>query len=81
MNRPYEMPFYPAPPLIGIVLNLILAGVLVEYLIRTDFLALMLSAAWILLGGIAYLGLNRLRTEPTRVPTGTDTDITPEIED
>ena len=81
MNRPYEMPFYPAPPLIGIVLNLILAGVLVEYLIRTDLLALVLSAAWILLGGIAYLGLNRLRTEPARVPTGTDTDITPEAED
>ena len=81
MNRPYEMPFYPAPPLIGIVLNLILAGVLVEYLIRTDFLALVLSAAWILLGGIAYLGLNRLRAEPARIPTDGDTEITPEVED
>ncbi len=27
MNRPYEMPFYPAPPIIGIALNLILTGV------------------------------------------------------
>ncbi|PSP81246.1 amino acid transporter [Halobacteriales archaeon QS_4_69_225] len=81
MNRPYEMPLYPAPPLIGIVLNLILAGVLVEYLIRTDLLALMLSAAWILLGGIAYLGLNRLRAEPARIPTDGDTEITPEVED
>ncbi|WP_204281215.1 hypothetical protein, partial [Proteus mirabilis] len=32
MNRPYEMPFYPAPPIIGIALNLILTGVLIEFL-------------------------------------------------
>jgi APA family basic amino acid/polyamine antiporter len=81
MNRPYEMPFYPAPPLIGVALNLILAGVLVEYLIRTDPLALVLSAAWILLGGIAYFALNRLRAQPNRGPTDADTEITPEAED
>ncbi|TKX51881.1 amino acid transporter, partial [Halorubrum sp. SS7] len=46
MHRPYEMPFYPAPPLIGIALNLVLTGVLVEYLLRTDPLALGLSAGW-----------------------------------
>ncbi|MDY6780078.1 MAG: APC family permease, partial [Halobacteria archaeon] len=26
MNRPYEMPYYPVPPVLGIVLNLLLAG-------------------------------------------------------
>nr|WP_276298095.1 APC family permease [Halomicroarcula sp. ZS-22-S1] len=64
MNRPYEMPFYPAPPVIGIVLNLVLTLVLVEFLVRTDPLALALSAAWIGLGVVTYFGLNRLRTEP-----------------
>jgi APA family basic amino acid/polyamine antiporter len=75
MNRPYEMPFYPAPPLIGIALNLILTAVLVEYLLRTDPLALVLSVTWILLGGVAYLALNRLRTPSGRAQTGTDTEI------
>ncbi|MEF8863218.1 MAG: amino acid permease, partial [Haloarculaceae archaeon] len=58
MNRPYEMPYYPVPPVLGILLNLLLTGVLVRYLIRTDPLALALSAGWILLGVVAYLGLN-----------------------
>ena len=56
------MPYYPAPPIIGIVLNLVLTGVLVEYLIRTDPLALGLSVGWILLGGAAYLALKRIRS-------------------
>jgi amino acid transporter len=55
MTRPYEMPLYPLPPVIGIVLNLVLTGVLVEYLVRTDPLALALSAGWILLGLVAYV--------------------------
>jgi len=62
MTRPYEMPYYPAPPLIGIALNLVLAGVLVEYLIRTDPLALALSAGWIVLGVAVYAALERRRT-------------------
>jgi amino acid transporter len=62
MTRPYEMPYYPIPPILGIVLNLVLTGVLVRYLIRTDPLALGLSAGWILLGVLAYVGLNRTRT-------------------
>lgn len=80
MNRPYEMPFYPAPPLIGIALNLLLTGVLVEFLIRTDPLALGLSVGWILLGGVAYVSLNRVRTQPERDPD-TDITMTPEAED
>jgi APA family basic amino acid/polyamine antiporter len=80
MNRPYEMPFYPAPPLIGAGLNLVLTGVLVEYLLRTDPLALGLSVGWILLGVVAYAGLRRRRAS---VSDGQDTDepITPEAED
>jgi APA family basic amino acid/polyamine antiporter len=81
MNRPYEMPFYPAPPLIGVALNLILTGVLVEYLLRTDPLALALSAAWVLLGVISYVALNRLKSPQDREATATDTTITAEAED
>ncbi|WP_336136008.1 APC family permease [Natronomonas amylolytica] len=81
MNRPYKMPFYPAPPLIGIALNLLLTGVLVEYLLRTDRLALALSAAWILFGGAVYLALNRSQAQPDPGSTETDTEITPEAED
>jgi amino acid transporter len=80
MHRPYEMPFYPAPPLIGVALNLLLTVVLVEYLIRTDPLALGLSVGWILLGGVAYAVLNRVRTEPQR-DDGTDIEMTPEVDD
>jgi amino acid transporter len=73
MRRPYEMPFYPAPPLIGIALNLVLTGVLAVYLVRTDPLALALSVGWIALGGVAYLVLNRIRTD-TGQRDSTDTD-------
>ena len=60
MARPYELPYYPVPPLLGIALNLLLTGVLVVYLLRTDVLALLLSVGWIGLGVLAYYGLSRL---------------------
>ena len=80
LNRPYEMPYYPAPPIIGIVLNLVLTGVLVEYLIRTDPLALGLSVGWILLGGAAYFALKRIRSAPDVDETveGDETAVRPE---
>ena len=80
MARPYEMPFYPAPPVIGIVLNLVLTGVLVVFLVRTDPLALGLSAGWLLLGGVAYLGLRRYTgpAEPDLSETGTEMTEEPE---
>jgi APA family basic amino acid/polyamine antiporter len=81
MNRPYEMPYYPIPALLGIVLNLILAGVLVEYLIRTDPLALIFSVAWIVLGGLVYAGLNRLKARTDRGTTESDVEVTPTAED
>jgi len=81
MNRPYKMPYYPAPPLLGIVLNLILVAVLVEYLIRTDPLALILSVAWILLGGLVYLALDRLKADPNRGAIRDEAEVTPKAED
>nr|WP_244605369.1 APC family permease [Halorhabdus rudnickae] len=65
MNRPYEMPYYPVTPILGIALNTLLAGVLIVYLITTDPLALGLSVGWLALGGIAYLALNRSRSDGT----------------
>jgi amino acid transporter len=70
MTRPYEMPFYPIPPILGIVLNLVLTGVLVRFLIQTDPLALVLSVAWILLGVVAYVALDRYRDSPETGITG-----------
>jgi len=78
MNRPYKMPFYPAPPVIGVVLNLVLTAVLVEYLIRTDPLALGLSVGWILLGGAVYIGLNRMESQPTDEPAAETTTENPQ---
>lgn len=78
MNRPYELPYYPAPPVLGIVLNLLLTGVLVRYLWRTDRLALLLSAAWIVLGVVAYYAIGRTdrtdRGAGEADVTGRDTD-------
>jgi amino acid transporter len=54
MNRPYEIPYYPAPPILGVLLNLLLTLVLVEYLLGEDPLALFLSIGWIVLGTLIY---------------------------
>ncbi|MFB6090430.1 MAG: APC family permease [Halobellus sp.] len=80
LNRPYEMPYYPIPPILGIVLNLILTGVLVRYLIQTDQTALLLSVAWILLGGAVYVALNRYRTSTADASAEPD-DAEPIAED
>jgi len=70
MNRPYEMPFYPLPPILGILFNVVLTIVLVAYLVGTDPVALALSAGWIALGVLAYYGLRRRgrETEPSIEP-------------
>jgi APA family basic amino acid/polyamine antiporter len=81
MNRPYKMPFYPVPPILGIVLNAVLTVVLVQYLIRTDPLALGLSVGWIALGGIAYWALNRPETTTEETEIEPRTDTPPEIND
>lgn len=65
MTRPFEMPFYPAIPVLGILLNLVLAYVL----LRNDPFTLVLGLSWIALGGLVYLLLHwhastRTDTEP-----------------
>ncbi len=54
MTRPYTVPFYPIPPLLGIVLNGILTVVLVVFILRTDPLALLLSAGWLGAGVVIF---------------------------
>jgi len=54
MHRPYTMPYYPIPPLLGIAANLLLAGVLVVTLVRTDPLAIGLSVGWLVVGALAF---------------------------
>ncbi len=65
MNRPYEIPYYPVPPILGIVLNGLLAVVLISFLVQTDLLALLLSAGWLVAGGLMYVALNRFRDRGT----------------
>ncbi len=77
MNRPYTMPFYPVPPIMGILLNLLLTVVLGWYLLRTDPRALVLSGGWLVAGALTYLlvirpGNDRSHTEIE------STDPTPE---
>jgi amino acid transporter len=74
MNRPYTMPYYPIPAILGIVLNAVLTVVLVAFLIEQDPLALVLSVGWIVLGVVAYFALNAVRSPATQ-GAGTDTTI------
>ena len=78
MNRPYEMPYYPIPAVLGIVLNLGLAVVLISFLVRTDPLALLLSVGWILAGIVAYAAVQVGGAETSQQ---TDTTIPEEGDD
>jgi amino acid transporter len=74
MNRPYELPYYPIPPLVGIALNSLLTVVLVWHLVGSDPLAVGLSVGWILLGGAAYAVYTHVQGDPE---SGGSTDDTP----
>lgn len=65
MNRPYEIPYYPIPPILAILLNATLAVVLIGFLIQTDLLALLLSAGWLVAGAVMYVALNKYRARGT----------------
>jgi len=52
LSRPYELPFYPIPPVLGIVLNLLL-GLFIDPIIWG------MGVAWLALGGGVYLLLAR----------------------
>jgi len=54
LQRPYELPFYPIPPILGIVLNLLLG-------LFIDPMTWGLAMGWLVVGGVAYLGWSRLR--------------------
>ncbi|MFT4922957.1 MAG: APA family basic amino acid/polyamine antiporter, partial [Haloarculaceae archaeon] len=79
MNRPYEMPYYPIPAVLGIALNLLLTLVLVGFLVLNDPTALLLSAGWILAGGLAYVALRRAGGESAE--DARDTPIAQEVDD
>jgi amino acid transporter len=74
MHRPYTMPYYPIPPILGIVANAVLAIVLVGVLLQSDPLAIGLSVGWLALGGVAYLLLKWLGAteDATDKPTATE---------
>ncbi|MFW5929007.1 MAG: APC family permease [Halobacteriota archaeon] len=55
MNRPYEMPFYPVPPLLGIVFNVGIGG----FLLYRDPITGVLALAWMALGVLVYLSLKK----------------------
>lgn len=59
MRRPFEMPFYPAIPILAIVLNLVLA----YFLLRDDPYTLVLGLGWIAIGGLVYAALQWRWTE------------------
>ncbi|WP_263840748.1 APC family permease [Salinibacter sp.] len=59
MRRPFEMPFYPAIPILAILLNLVLA----YFLLRDDPYTLVLGLGWIAIGGLVYAALQWRRTE------------------
>ena len=59
MNRPYEIPYYPIPPILAIAFNAILAVVLIGFLIQTDLLALILSIGWLAAGAVMYVALDK----------------------
>ncbi|MBX0295814.1 APC family permease [Haloarcula nitratireducens] len=73
LRRPFEVPFYPATPILGIVLNLLLGAFI-------DLTTWALAIGWLIVGAVVYLLLSRRRGEPA-VPTGEpETEISePEV--
>jgi amino acid transporter len=70
LSRPFEMPLYPAMPVVGIALNLLLAAFISP-------LTWAIALGWLLFGGAVYLGLGRLRGSEE---FGADPDPDPEAE-
>ncbi|MFP4175281.1 MAG: APC family permease [Halobacteriales archaeon] len=63
MSRPYEIPFYPVPPILGIVLNLVLGFFI-------DPVTWMLGTAWLLFGVLVYWLLQTPRVTVDRLKEG-----------
>ncbi|MGD2077714.1 MAG: amino acid permease [Chloroflexota bacterium] len=62
LARGYWVPFFPWPPVIGIITNLLLAGFLAYEIGRVG----LVSAAWIVAGVLLYWGYFRLKEETER---------------
>jgi len=60
LNRPYEMPFYPAPPILGIVLNLLLGFYI-------DPNTWIMGIGWLALGTVVFLAFEYGGTALERV--------------
>jgi amino acid transporter len=58
MQRPFELPFYPAVPALGILLNLVLS----YFLLRDDPVTLFIGLGWMAAGGLVYGGLQWRRS-------------------
>ena len=70
MQRPFSIPFYPIPPILGILLNLVLG-------LFIDPVTWALAIGWLILGAVVYFLFTRYgptRTPETAVSPGTDTD-------
>jgi|AntDeeMetageno50_2_1112565.scaffolds.fasta_scaffold01709_3 amino acid transporter len=60
LRRPFSIPYYPIPPILGIVLNLLLG-------LFIDPFTWVLALAWLAVGGGVYVVLDR-RSKPTGRP-------------
>jgi APA family basic amino acid/polyamine antiporter len=58
LSRPFSIPFYPIPPLLGIVLNLLLG----LYISPTTWA---IAVGWLVVGGIVYVLWNQYKNRPT----------------
>ncbi|MEZ3145590.1 APC family permease [Halobaculum sp. MBLA0143] len=70
LNRPFEIPLYPLPPVLGCVLNLLLAAFISP-------LTWAVAVGWLLFGGVVYAGLNRQQVRAflsSRQPAESDTE-------
>ena len=65
LQRPFEVPFYPLPPILGIVCNLLLS-------LFIDPFTWALAIGWLAFGGVVYLVWSRRRETPR--------DVAPETE-
>jgi APA family basic amino acid/polyamine antiporter len=54
LSRPFSIPYYPVPPILGILLNLLLAAFISP---RTWIIAV----GWLIVGGVVYVGWQRYK--------------------
>lgn len=58
LSRPFSIPFYPIPPLLGIALNLLLG----MYISPATWA---IAVGWLIVGGVVYVLWNRYKNRPT----------------